>query len=506
MSVSSRSQEANDSALDARRYLDALRRNARMIVGIAVLVTVVVVVVTHLSAKTYQTAARVIYNPTASALVSQSESSTQRQLTTYESLVTAPNVLARAASHLSEPASVLKGAISASAEAEANLLSVTATAHQPALAARRANAVAEAFVATEQATQDHAYKSAQSQLEAEIGTLRGTPEAAAQITALQERISALQIDATGIDSELQIVEPATAPSGPSSPRTTLDAIIALFVTLLIGVLVALGRDQLRPRFASPRELGIALDMPVLAGIPYRLSLGITRRRLALRGLEHEAFDALQATIRLLGSMDKGGRVLMVTSAVHGEGKTTVTASLARSLARAGQRTLVISGDLRSPTVHDHFKLPQSPGLSDYLSDRQGNHGQPQLHPADLIKSAPGELNLDLLPPGDVPADPSSLMSGSALTSLMESVREMDYDYVLIDSTPFLGLGDAQFLARQADDLLLVARLDRVGPEQVEGVRTLLERLQLSSLGVVVVGAKVDISPYYVGERTMSAQT
>ena len=192
----------------------------------------------------------------------------------------------------------------------------------------------------------------------------------------------------------------------------------------------------------------------------------------------------------------GGRqnVLLVTSATHSEGKTTVAASLARSLSRAGQKTLVISGDLRSPTLHEHFGLRPQTGFADVLVAIEGNaqSSGEVLHGA--MRTAPGELNLDVLDSGQALSDPAALLSSTALDRFFETLRQTDYRYILIDSPPILGLGDAQFLARQSDDVLVVARLDRVSPVQAEDLRDLLIRLQLNPIGVVVVGARVELSP------------
>ena len=115
-----------------------------------------------------------------------------------------------------------------------------------------------------------------------------------------------------------------------------------------------------------------------------------------------------------------------------------------------------------------------------------------------------DLNLDVLVAGQTPSDPGSLMSGAALGEVFEAIRRMDYGYVLIDSPPILGLSDTRFLARQADDLLLVARLDRISPSVAEDLSDLLARLKLAALGVVVVGAKAELSPYYLSEHTVAA--
>jgi capsular exopolysaccharide synthesis family protein len=353
----------------------------------------------------------------------------------------------------------------------------------------------------QQSLQSAGFDIARAQLEAQISALKGNPAAASEVAALQQRINALKISGAGTTSELQISESATPPGSAASPRPGLNAIIALFASLLIGVLVVLGRDQLRPRLGTARELGNMLDLPVLVSIPFRTRMASARRRQALAALEHETYDALQASVRLLGSGRPAPHVLLITSALHGEGKTTVTANLGRSLARAGEKTLLISGDLRFPALHEHFRLPLSPGLSDLLGAVQRRSAPPTEQLQQMIRPVPTDSGLAVLPAGPTPSDPSSLLSGSALEFLFEWLRGSGYSYILVDSPPILGLGDTPFLAQQAREVLLVERLGRVSPEQIEDVRELIERLRLHPFGLVVVGGKPEISPYYYSMRT-----
>jgi capsular exopolysaccharide synthesis family protein len=492
-----------DQAVNVRRYTDALRRGAWLIAVIVAIVTGIVLIVSLSTHKTYQASASIIYNPVSTVLQPTDANSIERQLATFQTLVQTPSVKVAAARHLSESPVKLKGAISSSVDAKANIITVSATAPRPSLAAARANAVAQAFISQEQSIQNLGLTNALSQLQAQITALKGNPGAGAQIAALQDRISALQINSASTNSELQIAESATPPTGAVSPRPALNAIVALFASLLIGVLVVLGRDQLRPRFNSPREIGRILNLPVLVGIPYRTRLGTARRRRAVLGLEHEAYDALQASIRLLRSARDTPRLLLISSAIHGEGKTTVAANLGRSLARAGQRTLVVSGDMRFPTVHEHFGLALSPGLSECLVGVEEGRGHPRQELERVIKRAPGSRGLDVLTAGRTPSDPSSLMSGGTLELVFDALRDMNYKWILVDSPPMLGLGDTSFLGQHAEEALLVVRLDRVSPEQVEDLHERILRLKLHPLGLVVMGARVEISPYYLSERTLT---
>ena len=148
--------------------------------------------------------------------------------------------------------------------------------------------------------------------------------------------------------------------------------LAFFGALFLGVLVALARDQLTPRVSGPRELGRLLDLPVLVDIPH--VGGRTGRRAILSGAEVEAYQTLRSSLELSLPADRRPHVLLMTGALHAEGKTTATARLGRALAQAGHRVLLVSADLRVPRLHEMFGLPLGFGLADILAVLDWNSG------------------------------------------------------------------------------------------------------------------------------------
>ena len=150
--------------------------------------------------------------------------------------------------------------------------------------------------------------------------------------------------------------------------------LAFFAALFLGIIAALARDRLTPRVGSPREVSRVLGLPLLVGLPFvRRRFG--RRRKLLRAVANEAYQTLQASVRFYLPPTKQ-QVILITSSVEGEGKTSAAAGLARALARVGQKTLLISGDLRFPTLHELFKTPLAPGLSDILVAASSNGARP----------------------------------------------------------------------------------------------------------------------------------
>jgi Mrp family chromosome partitioning ATPase/capsular polysaccharide biosynthesis protein len=510
-SSASRGREpAAEERIDVRRYLDALRRSRRLIAGIVVLMTGTVLAVSLLLPDTYRATTRIVFEDSATVFGETNPESTQRRLATIETLVTAPTVLNSVAREVGESRDSLEDNVEASVDEEANIVNVSATDEDPRRAARIANSVAREFLSQRAALERERIRRARENLEQQIAGLEAQPNAGVQVGAIRERISELTVSEGSAGSDLQIAERAEVPDAPASPRPLRNTILALFGSLFIAVLVALARDQLVPRVSGPRELGRLLDLPVLAGVPYVRGSG--RKARFMSGVEAEAYQTLQAAITLaLRGEDK--RLILVTGAVHAEGKSTATARLGRAIARAGHRTLLVSADLRVPRLHGILGVPLGIGVGDVLSlidwEKGGFDGdlrQEAIQP--VIVPSPGKGgagSLDVITSGTPIKDPGRLATGPAMAVFLDEVRRLDYDVVLIDAPPLLGIADSQVVSRHVDALLLVTRLDRITLEHVNELRETLDRIEVRPLGLVVIGARSETSPYYMARRPLIEQ-
>ena len=151
-------------------------------------------------------------------------------------------------------------------------------------------------------------------------------------------------------------------------------------------------------------------------------------------------------------------------------------------------------------------LPSEPGLSELLGELEDtarpNHQLMRQVRASIqsVKSSSRHGVLDVLPSGRKPDDPARLLTGEGLEAVFQAIAELDYTYVIIDAPPLLGIADTQALARCADSLLYVGRLDRITVDNVMDARDTLDRLDINCIGIVVIGARSEASPYYVGLR------
>jgi Mrp family chromosome partitioning ATPase len=222
----------------------------------------------------------------------------------------------------------------------------------------------------------------------------------------------------------------------------------------------------------------------------------------LSGIEYETYQSLAASVRFALPPTDEPRLVLVTSALHAEGKSTVCARLGAALAQAGQRTLLVSADLRWPTLHEQVEGPLAPGLTDVLQQLE-RHDDPdsvrhQLESSIVpVTDQSRRGTLHFLPSGNKVSDPARLLTGPSLDSLAAALIDLDYAYILVDSAPILGIADSLSLARALHHVLFVGRLDRLTLDTIFDAREMLDRFDTEPLGMVVVGARGEASPYYL---------
>jgi tyrosine-protein kinase len=496
-----------EESTEARRYLDALRRRIWLILLLGLAAVVTAVAISSWLPDRYKATASIVKQVTTTPTDTVNVEALTRELSTIEKLLLTKDVLNNAAKRLSgETSGSVKAALESSVDPDANLIFVTATAGTPKKAAAIANAVADTFIEKQREITRKQYEQARAGLQAELAQVQGKPGAETQVQAIQQRLSELGVSLAGAGIDLQVAERATPPSQRASPKPLRNGVIALFLGLFLGVLVALASDQLVPRVTGTRELGRLMDLPLLGTVPY-IRRRLSGRRRALTGIEYESYQTLGTSVRFALSADSGPHVVLITSALHAEGKTTVAARLGRTLAQAGHRTLLVSADLRWPTLHEMLGTPSEPGLSELLAELD-EAGKPSRRLArdvktsiQTVQSSQRHGELDVLPSGQKPDDPARLLTGDGLEAVFAAIAALDYAYVIIDAPPLLGIADTQALARCADSLLYVGRLDRLTVDNVMDARDTLDRLDINPVGLVVIGARSEASPYYVGLRT-----
>jgi non-specific protein-tyrosine kinase len=270
-----------------------------------------------------------------------------------------------------------------------------------------------------------------------------------------------------------VVAQPRAPDEPTSPQTAPILGLALGVGLLLGAIAAVIRDRLDTTVRDDRVAAETLGAPVLALVPTVDADRERTRRAELPPPAVEAYRGLVTT--LLAATPQGDpRVVLVTSAHFGEGRTTTAIRLAQALAEGDSRVLLVDADTRNPSAARRLGWAQEPGLTEVLT------GATSLEAA--IRSADGRLSV--LPAGGRPANPSEALSSAAMAELLHRAAST-FDVVLVDAPPLLPVADARGLAPLTTGAVVCVRWGRTRREQLERSRSMLEMTGTRILGTVL---------------------
>lgn len=349
------------------------------------------------------------------------------------------------------------------------------------------------FVSKQQAILRSQIETAQVKL-AELNnqaTLENDPD---KLRDLNERIASLQskVDVwqknyadlsallnAGSDKFLTILAPAQVPTAPISPDIPRNVILAALAGAAVAVALAYLLDYLDDTIKTGDDVERELKLPTLGAVT-RIGR-ITKPDDALITARHprspisEAFRVLRTNLRFSGIENPGG-ALLVTSAGPAEGKTTIAANLAVTLAQAGRRVVLVDTDLRRPSIHKLFGLSNSVGLTNLFLD-----DAPHMHQVLQSTAIPG---LRVMPSGPVPPNPAEMLESKRMNDILVALRE-NADLVILDSPPCLVVADASILGSRCSGAVLVIETGRtrtdVARRAVEG----LARTNVKVLGIVL---------------------
>jgi polysaccharide biosynthesis transport protein len=317
-------------------------------------------------------------------------------------------------------------------------------------------------------------------------------------------------------SNIRVVDPALVPATPSRPQKARNILLAFLVGLVGGIGLAIFREYLDNTVKSPDDIENLTGLPSLAVVPALPgSLNGHHSRLAwparhplpqagagprvelLSYLQpksqiSEAFRALRTSL-LLSQAEHPPQVILVTSALPREGKTTAAVNLAVTLAQLGDRTLLMDSDLRKPGIRRAMNLTigKDLGLSSYLA------GVCTLEEA--ILPHPTISNLCALTTGPVPPSPADLLSSHRMQEAIAEARRR-FKFVVIDSPPIMAATDAVILSVQTDGVLLVVRSGETPKEAFTRSRDLLAAVKSRLLGVVLNAVDSSAPDYYYSYR------
>jgi len=347
---------------------------------------------------------------------------------------------------------------------------------------------------------------------------------------LVRKIREAGINASFQNSSIRVADPARPGLKPVFPRIWLNLLLAFLSSAFLAVAVAVVNDVLDNTVRDPDQVTRLMKTEVIGSLPavkdwrrrlspiHAHSTGLHANGVLANGVHSNGhvngssrngksgggrdllmteggyaalstYDEAIRTLRnsiLLTDFDRRLRSILLTSASPSEGKSTVAAHLAATHAEQGKRTLLIDGDLRRPSVHRLYQVPNGVGLSNVLLQ--------QISWRDALVRMPEPAGLDILPSGPSTRRASDLI-GTGLAELVEEAAR-EYDLVVLDAPPLLGFAEPLQMASAVDGVIVVARAGDTSRTALSSVITTLARLRANLVGVVLNEVHREISPGY----------
>jgi tyrosine-protein kinase len=359
----------------------------------------------------------------------------------------------------------------------ADVLEVTASAGDPKEAARIANAFANQYItfrANSQLSSIDAVKTQDQQ------QLNSAPAGSAEAASLQQQLQQLAQARAVVGSGASIIGRATPAGSPSGLRFSTAVILGVVIGLALAFTLLFLLESLDRRIKTVEDFEREYRMSALTVVP-QSSMGPVRadeRRELL-----EPYRILRSALEF-AAVTRAVDTLLITSAVPGEGKTTVSVDLAQAIALTKRRVVLLELDLRMPTFARHFGLDPRRGLTTALLRGES--------PSDLlVEPLPDVPNLSVLPSGPLPHNPSELLASPVIGEIISELGGQGETMVIIDAPPLNPVADAQILLNSSavQATLLVARLNQTTRDEARRARAILDRHMVDPVGLVITGMR-----------------
>ncbi|MDK8188074.1 MULTISPECIES: GumC family protein [Sphingomonas] len=308
--------------------------------------------------------------------------------------------------------------------------------------------------------------------------------------ALLQRYKEIGVAGSIGANNITVVEPAIVPEKPSSPKLLLNLAVALVLGIGLAAVTAIVLEQIDEGVRDVTQVEPLFKLPLLGTTPAIKGNAITE----LRDSKSQLFDSYFSIRSNLAFSTNHGfpRSLAIVSTVPGEGKSSTSLSLATVLGRTGKRVLLVDADMRSPSIHHMAGVENEAGFSNYLAGEDNWRG--------LVRDT-DTRNVAIIAAGPLPPSAAELLSGDRLRSFVQDALTQ-YDHVIIDSPPVLGLTDAPLIANAVEGIVYIVQW--AGPA-TRGIQASIKRLQLVNAHIFgIVLTKVETSRegygYTYGER------
>lgn len=445
-------------------------------------------------------------SPTATGLPT-SDRTIQNQATLLQSREVAQAV----ANKLGRPgeATLLAGSITAIPSSGSDFVVITARRPEAKDAARVANEFASAFVQIRSRQQRAEITKALEETRSQLDRLPAKQSNEAARATLSESVRRLQLSLAVPSGSATQIDPALAPAAAIAPRPARNTLFAFALSLIAAIALAFGLERFDRRVRRVEDIAPLYKMPILAALPHTDQVSFRADGAAALGPAFkEAFRQLRTNIQL-EALDRPLRRVLVTSAISGEGKSTVVRNLAIALRESGLRVAVVDADMRRPALARLFGVECGHGLTDVLIGNERLNDAlvtVSVHARSLgtlakIEASVGASNgapsrpevISLLAAGTHTANPQAVLAADQTRLLLDEVGAQ-HDIVLIDSPPLLVVSDAVELAAHADAVIIVARLGLTTRDSARSVSDLLARIP----GAHPIGVVLNDLTYFEG--------
>src|SRR5262245_30962130 len=291
-------------------------------------------------------------------------------------------------------------------------------------------------------------------------------------------------------SNIRVVDPAEQPRKPVAPQKALNELLALFGGGVLACGLVFFFEYLDSRITTPDEIRTHLGLAHLGMLPamgqkdgkYPLLSGGVPANFS------EAFRAFRTNV-LFSSAQEGARTVVVTSTAPGEGKSMVASNLAISLAQAGQRVLLIDGDMRKPKTHEILGCKQEPGLSNVMV------GSSKASEAVRKTTVSG---LWVLAAGRIPPNPAELLGSARFREFLTSLKQ-HFDWILVDTPPVMAVTDAALVANRASGVVFVVGAEMTSHHAARRALDQLEQANAKFVGAVLNRVDLEKNAYYYSQ-------
>jgi tyrosine-protein kinase Etk/Wzc len=313
-----------------------------------------------------------------------------------------------------------------------------------------------------------------------------------------EKRGELQVTRASQIGDIWVVEPAYANPIHIKPRIALNLVLAIIVGLVLGIGVAFFLDYLDDSVKNAEDIHALVQLPILGTIGHQHFS--KNKHPSSKGrfiISNESKSQLAESFRtfrtnlLFTSVDQPRRLMVFTSPLPENGKTTCVANLAVALSHMGKRVLLVDADLRKPVLHRIFRCRRSPGLVNVLVEEDWQRALSEAIQGTHVK------NLNLLVCGNRPPNPNEMLGSEKMGQLIDSLAQR-YDFVLFDSPPILTVSDALVLSQRLDGAVIVVRGGSTSRTSLKNTVEIFSKAQISIMGIVLNDVDFRRERYYYG--------